>query len=1300
MNLFKWFSNLNINAKLSFSYFFIVAMVVAMSYVALSDVERLRNRAEQVANKQFAGLKLLTHIAEAYPLTLTRTRDAIFAPQANQRSLFREEIFFLEKQIDTWSRELDSKLETDEERELFERYSKALNTFRKKRGEVLSIDNNSVESEAALTKALYGDLQASSDELKNAIDDLIKKKEEVAEQSQAQNQATVREAYMTLLSLAAITILVIFVMWFVIKGYVSKPIEELEKSAAAVALGDLNVHIKGHRNDEIGKLSQSFNQIVRSLDQIVSQANAISQGDFSTNITPRSEKDQLAIALTRMTSNLRDQNYLKDGLTRLNVLLSGHYSTEELSERIISFLGEFLEVGCGVLYVYYDETRRLHLTSSYAFVERDSLRTSFGIKEGIVGQVAHERKPILLKNAQNETEMRITSGTVERKPTQVLAFPLVYENELCGVIELAAFEPFTALQRTFLEDATETMASHLYSALQESKMKLLFEMAESARKEAEEQAKRVEQANLQLKAEQMRVQQQSEELQQQNEEMQQQAEELQQTNEELQQQQEQLERQRSELEFRNELLVDAQKELETKAEELQRSSKYKSEFLANMSHELRTPLNSIILLSDMLRRNSTKTLSDREVQKCQVIYQSGNDLLNLINDILDISKIEAGRMVVNIFHFQTEELTAQLKALFDEIAKQKGLQFHIVDELQSELVNDRDKLAQVLKNFLSNAFKFTREGSVTLRISHNPDAKTKAKHPIRIGVKDTGIGIPKDKQKIIFEAFQQVDGSVSREFGGTGLGLSIARELTMMLGGELHLESKENEGSEFYILLPLRNEIRNSSIRDRQIEVNYEPKNLTMQAATEVAENAPRQMPMYRGVVKLSIDDDRETITEDDKVILIVEDNIDYANSLAEISRGAGMKALIATSAKEALSDLEQIVPVGILLDLGLPDMNGSELLELIKQKDELRAIPISIVSARDKNLELFEKGAIGYLQKPIEAWQVREEVVRLAGISSKQEKQMLLVEDDPIQQGFLLEMFNKEAVSCKAVTTEDAAKEELSKGAYDAVIADLNLEKGSGMALSRYIREQRMNIPVIIYTSKDLTPEETSELRLYSVSIIIKNPQSHNQLLDKTKMFLHQVSKETPIKSNKKPLFKPKPVVVEPEPLPLPPDPSTQNAPDIQPIQVVNEKLEKLLVNESESSNMLSGKRILIVDDDIRNVFVITSALENHEAEIFEALNGQEALNVLEEEEIDLILMDIMMPIMDGYETIKNIRKDERIKHIPIIAVTAKALKEDRDKCIEAGADDYMTKPIDYNLLLKLVREQLERLQKAKKLR
>jgi signal transduction histidine kinase/DNA-binding response OmpR family regulator/HAMP domain-containing protein len=1299
MNLFKWFSNLNINAKLSFSYFFIVAMVVSMSYVALSDIERLQNRAEQVANKQFAGLKLLTHIAEAYPLTLTRTRDAIFASQANQRSLFREEIFFLEKQIDTWSRELDSKLETKDERVLFERYEKALNTFRKKRAEVLSIDNKDAEAEAALTKALYGDLQASSDDLKNAIDDLIKKKEEVAEEKQAQNQETVREAYRLLLSLAALTVLVIFLMWLVIKGYVSRPIEELEKSAAAVALGDLEVRIKEDRNDEIGKLSKSFNQIVKSLAQIVNQANAISEGDFAIAITPRSEKDQLAIALTRMTSSLCDQYYLKDGLTRLNALLSGHYSTEEISERIISFLGEFLEVGCGVLYVYDEETKRLHLTSSYAFVERDSLRTSFAMKEGIVGQVAHERKPILLKNAQNETEIRITSGTIERKPTYIFAFPLVYENELCGVVELASFEPFTALQRTFLEDATETVASHLYSALQESKMKLLFEMAEAARKEAEEQTKRVEEVNLQLKAEQMRVQQQSEELQQQNEEMQQQAEELQQTNEELQQQQEQLERQRAELEFRNELLLDAQKELEAKAEELQRSSRYKSEFLANMSHELRTPLNSIILLSDMLRRSSTsKTFSERDIQKCQVIYQSGNDLLNLINDILDISKIEAGRMVVNIFHFQTEELTAQLKALFDEVAKQKGLQFHIIDEVRTELVNDRDKLAQVLKNFLSNAFKFTREGSVTLHLTYNPDPHTKAKYPIRIGVKDTGIGIPKDKQKIIFEAFRQVDGSVSREFGGTGLGLSIARELTMMLGGELHLESKENEGSEFYILLPLRNEIKNTSIRDRQIEVNYEPKQSAAQVAAETQGSPPRPASAYRGVVKLSIDDDRETITEDDKVILIVEDNIDYANSLAEITRGAGMKALIATSAKEALSDLEQIVPVGILLDLGLPDMNGSELLELIKQKDELRAIPISIVSARDKNLELFEKGAIGYLQKPIEAWQVREEVMRLAGISSKQEKQMLLVEDDPVQQGFLLEMFNKEAVSCKAVTTEDAAKEELSKGIYDAVIADLNLEKGSGMALSRYIREQRMNIPVIIYTSKDLTPEETSELRLYSVSIIIKNPQSHNQLLDKTKMFLHQVSKETPIKSNKKPLFKPKPVVVVPDPVP-PPDPATQNAPDIQPIQVVNEKLEKLLVNETESSNMLSGKRILIVDDDIRNVFVITSALENHEAEIFEALNGQEALDVLKEEDIDLILMDIMMPVMDGYETIKNIRKDERVKHIPIIAVTAKALKEDRDKCIEAGADAYMTKPIDYNLLLKLVREQLEKVQKAKKL-
>jgi len=1142
--------------------------------------------------------------------------------------------------------------------------------------------------------------------LKNTLDDLIKTKEEIAAKVQEDNDKVVQKAYTNLGVFGFLVLLITVLIPFWIKSQVSKPIEIMEEKAEQVALGNLEAgefKLRG-RNDEIGKLGQSFNEIIRSLGQIVNKANAISQGNYDVQLNVRGEKDDLSIALNEMTHSLRNQHYLKEGANQLNALLSGHFTSKEVGQKSISFLGEFLQVGCAVLYIYDEEDRKLKLYSSYAFTDRDRLSSEYHLGEGVVGQVAYEKKPIMLRNIPDNSQT-ITTGTISKTPSSTYTFPLLYETELCGIIELASFEPFTDLKKQLITSSGELISSHLYSALQSERIKNLFEVAQSAKREAQSKAKEIEKANELLKAEQMHVQQQSEELQQQNEEMQQQAEELQQTNEELQQQQEQLEKQRAELQIRNEQLTVIQTDLEEKADELGRASKYKSEFLANMSHELRTPLNSIILLSDMLRRNSSKNLSEKEIQKCSIVYQSGNDLLNLINDILDISKIEAGKMSVNIYHFHSSELLSHLKPLFDELARQKKLDFIVDDQLGIELFNDRDKISQVLKNFLSNAFKFTKKGSVTLRVSKSNHEKL----PVKISVIDSGIGIPQNKQKVIFEAFQQVDGSVSREFGGTGLGLSIARELTNMLGGEVHLSSEHGKGSEFYMLLPIENHIEEEDAKKRKLDVVYDKKRRPQQHSNaddvaQVKEKAAERR--FKRVAQLAVEDDREIAKEGDDIILIVEDNVDYANSLVEISRGLGFKSIIAVSGKEFWEDVEYFNPIGVLLDLGLPDITGAELLEQIKTKPKYRHIPITIVSARDRNIELLEKGAVGYLQKPIEAKAVRDEVLRLSGISHKSTKQMLIVEDDEFQQNYLLELFDKEGVVCKGVATETAAKQELEAGNYDIVIADLKLEKGTGMGLCRFIKEHNLNIPVIIYTGKDLTTSEKEEMRLYSVSVIIKHPQAYTQLLDKAKMFLHQVHEKNPTKktepnSSSKNESQNADVKKETTPTTFTERDSSNDHFNQGTLadfdSVVNKSLESYLADEADEDNSddLRGKCILIVDDDIRNVFVMTSALENHDADIIEAFNGKEALEILEEEPIDLILMDIMMPIMNGFETIENIRKQEKWKDLPIIAVTAKALEEDRKKCLEVGANDYMTKPVDYTVLMKLIKKNLQK-QKA----
>ncbi|WP_338814768.1 response regulator [Bernardetia sp. Wsw4-3y2] len=1308
----KWFNSFKLSTKITISFLIITVVVGVMSVFTLISIEDLRERSKEVSEVHFEGLRLLTHIAEAYPMMLVKTRDVILSETLTQRKQYAQQITRDERDIDEWTRQLGSKLPSEKEQELYEKYTTSLQEFHSLRVTALGLAIDEQDLQQA-NQLIYGELNKKAEELKTTLDNLIETKEKIAAQVQEDNDKLVQQAYKTLGGFGGLVFLITIFIPFWIKGQISRPIEIMEEKAEQVALGNLeNVEFKLRgRNDEIGKLGQSFNEIVKSLGQIVTKANAISQGNYDVQLNVRGEKDDLSIALNEMTHSLRNQDYLKEGANKLNALLSGHFTSKEVGQKSISFLGEFLQVGCAVLYIYDEEDRKLKLYSSYAFTDRDRLSSEYYLGEGVVGQVAYEKKPIMLRNIPDNTQ-NITTGTISKSPSSTYTFPLLYENELCGVIELASFEPFTELKKQLITSSAELISSHLYSALQSERIKNLFEVAQSAKREAQSKAKEIEKANALLKEEQMHVQQQSEELQQQNEEMQQQAEELQQTNEELQQQQEQLERHRTELQIRNEQLTVIQADLEEQADELGRASKYKSEFLANMSHELRTPLNSIILLSDMLRRNSSKNLSEKEVQKCSIVYQSGNDLLNLINDILDISKIEAGKMSVNIYHFHTGELLSHLKPLFDELARQKKLDFIVDDQLGIELFNDRDKISQVLKNFLSNAFKFTKKGSVTIRITKSNHDKL----PVKISVIDSGIGIPHNKQKVIFEAFQQVDGSVSREFGGTGLGLSIARELTNMLGGEVHLSSEHGKGSEFYMLLPIENHIEEEDAKKRKLDVVYDKKRKPQLRSNaddvaQVKEQAAERK--YKRVAQLAVEDDRENANQGDDIILIVEDNVDYANSLVEISRGLGFKSIIAVSGKEFWQDVEYFNPLGVLLDLGLPDITGAELLEQIKTKPKYRHIPITIVSARDRNIELLEKGAVGYLQKPIEAKAVRDEVLRLTGISHKSTKQMLIVEDDEFQQNYLLELFDKEGVVCKGVATEAAAKQELETGNYDIVIADLKLEQGTGMGLCRFIKEHSLNIPVIIYTGKDLTASEKEEMRLYSVSVIIKHPQAYTQLLEKAKMFLHQVHEKNPTKGSTKKEKEETTTNLETNAESNTENSESENVTTFAERDnsndhfnketsedfdsIVNKSLESYLADEADEANSddLRGKRILIVDDDIRNVFVMTSALENHDADIIEAFNGKEALEVLEEESVDLILMDIMMPIMNGFETIENIRKQEKWKDLPIIAVTAKALEEDRKKCLEVGANDYMTKPVDYTILMKKIKQHLNK-QKA----
>lgn len=1290
--ILKW----SITTKLTLSYLIITAFVAVMGYLEYTSLQKVEERGREMHDKHLQGMAYLTRIAESYPLTLAQLRDLLLADSTIERDIARNRVLRERDNIREWSNMLRSRLVNDQEREVFDKYEKALTGFEEQRDRFMELVGRKQTDEAR--QLLYGSLNTKAEQLQTRIDQLISLKTEDAAAAQRENSEAAYDAVFRLSGMVATVIVFSVLIAFFVYYHISVPIKILENKAHQLSLGSTELPESGlsRRKDEIGAMTRSFNGVVQSLGHLVEQSKSIAGGNYDVKVNVRSDKDVLAHSLNEMTRSLKDQNWRKDGSNRLNHMLSGHLSLQEISENTISFLGEFMEVGSGVIYIWDERKEELALFNSYAYTEREHDRNRFKLGEGIVGQAALERKTILLRQGA-ENGLQIVSGTLKREPLNVLVFPLVYEDELCGVIELASFRPYGDLERQFIDEVSENIASHIYSAQQSDRIQLLLKEAEQAKKEANEQAAKTLEANKKLKAQQETLEQQTRDLQQQSEELQQQAEEMQQQSEELQQTNDTLEEQREALEQQNKEMEEAKFKLEEQAKELKQASQYKSEFLANMSHELRTPLNSIILLSDMLRRNAKGNLSEKESQKADIIYHSGNDLLNLINDILDISKIEAGRMTVNLHHFQSRELVEELRGLFEEVANQKGLKFEIRDEFEDEMVNDKDKIKQVLKNFLSNAFKFTKQGGVYFTISQTGDKDL----PLKLSVRDTGVGIPEDKQGLIFEAFQQADGSVSREFGGTGLGLSIAREMSRLLGGEVGLESEAGKGSDFYLLIPIKNNAIETGKLGEDVEVNYqrpsgerrklqsgERKARTDRAEAEEAK-VRSKMSSYRPKVgRLAVNDDRKELKQNDRYILIVEDNVDYANSLAEIVRDSGFKALITIQGKDALSLVEEYEPIGILLDLGLPDISGENILEHFKKNKHLQHIPICIVSARDVDLSLLEKGAIEYLQKPIAAEAVKEAVQRLVGITEKTTKQLLVVGDEPSQSDMLLEIIGKEGAETKAVNTVEAAYQELSTGAYDAIVVDIAVEKRSGINVCRYVHEQDYKIPVIIYTAEDLTPEEEKELQLYTVSVIIKGEESEFKLLEKVQLFLHQMQqsaeqkletaepKEKPQKAEKKP--------AEPEEI-------------VTTEQIINIDLEQLLSDDldeeerTESTGSLQDVRILVVDDDVRNVFVLTSALENHDAIMYEAFNGQEALEVLEQEEVDLVLMDIMMPILDGYETMRLIRQNADFKDLPIIAVTAKVQKEDREKCFEAGANAYLSKPIDYQELMKVIRKSLK---------
>ncbi|WP_108060290.1 response regulator [Poseidonibacter lekithochrous] len=978
----------------------------------------------------------------------------------------------------------------------------------------------------------------------------------------------------------------------------------------------LYIVIEKYIINSLNRFHHGLNSFFKYLNR---EANDVEMLDDSTKdeIGTMSKAVNTGIEKVRNTIQKNDdETWIKDGVNKLNQILINIKSLNEVSTQSINFVSNYITAGVGVLYIYNKNNDKLEQYSSFAHVVRDELSSSFRMGEGIVGQVAFQKQAILLRNIKKDENL-ITTGTVTQSSYNTYTFPLIYNDELFGVVELGSFDEFDKNSIDFLDAINKTICIALSTALQANKVQELLDNTKIANSELERKQFELQEANAQMEEQQVQ-------LEEANSNMEEQQQQLEEANANMEEQQQQLKISEQNLKLQNQQLEETKIDIERKADELTQSGKYKSEFLANMSHELRTPLNSIILLSSLLEKNSKKTLNNDDIKKAQTIFESGNDLLRLINDILDLSKVESGKMQVIIDNFDSSELLRQMKNTFDFTAQDMGLEFKIIDEYKNIIHNDRDRIAQIIRNLVSNAFKFTKEGSITLKIEKSNDASK----DFRISVIDTGIGIPKEKQDLIFKAFTQADGGTSREYGGTGLGLSISKEFSKLLGGYISLSSEVNIGSIFSIDLPnlKSSDVENVSVHAQNIE------------STKTIESKKEFTPLVHTRSKTP-NDDRNIISENDEAYLIIDDDEIFAEVVYDEIKKDDSLALMAFDGTSGLELVNNYNIKGIMLDLTLPDMDGVDVLKELKSNTKTRHIPVHVISSKDKNHETLELGAIGYLQKPVFDGDINEVITSIDSFQKKKIKDLLIVEDNEVHREALIELVGV-GVNITGVKSASEAIEEVKKELYDTVVVDLGLMGSSGYEVCEYIKNVHPNLPIIIYTGKDITNEDKIKLQEYSNSIIIKTANSNERILNEINLFLHRDNHEE---------------------------------------ETNNEIFE--LIDLSETN-------ILIVDDDIKNIFVLDAALKEFDANTFTAFNGKEALELLEKNNnIDLILMDIMMPVMNGYEAMEKIREDKNLQHIPIIAVTAKAMKDDREKCISLGADDYMSKPIDLNILGNLIK-------------
>ncbi|WPO78308.1 HAMP domain-containing protein [Flavobacterium sp. KACC 22761] len=985
--------------------------------------------------------------------------------------------------------------------------------------------------------------------------------------------------------------------------------------------------------ENVNQLAANLTTQVRAISEV---ASAVTQGDLTRTIgvEAKGEVEALKDTINQMISNLKattlrnqEQDWLKSNLAKFTQMLQGQKELNAVTKKILSELAAVVTAQHGLFYILEEGEdfmdSKLNLIASYAYIKRKDSITQYAMGEGLIGQVAIEKERIILSNVPKDY-IRINSGLGDAKPKDVIILPVLFEGRLKAVIELASLDTFSQTHLDFLEGLTESIGIVLNTIESNSRTEELLVQSQSLANE--------------LKSQQ---------------------EVLKNTNEELEEKAILLANQKEEVELKNQEVEVARKALEEKADQLTLTSKYKSEFLANMSHELRTPLNSLQILANELIANRDGNLSEKQIQFAKTINSCGDDLIQLINDILDLSKIESGYISVDYNPISFAEISRFVESTFNPISQAKHLDFEILmdDNLPELMETDSQRLNQILKNLLSNSFKFTEKGQVRLNIyKADNNWKTKninlenAEAVVAFEISDTGIGISKEKQNIIFEAFQQAEGSTSRKYGGTGLGLSISRGLSDLLGGSIELESDTNIGSKFTLFLPLKF-VHVPEIED--INVTEEPN--VLHAGKSRLKSLPSSSFNKSDVDLYFVDevgDDRANIKPDDKILLIAEDNITFAKILLERAHQYDIKAVVTTKGNDVVDYINQFQPHAITMDLNMPDTSGWKILDRLKTDFTLRHIPVYIISGEDERNKGLKRGARNFLVKPVKNDLLTAMFNDIHDFKNKKEKNLLIVDDNPMDLKRIVEAVKGDDISISTALTAKDAVELIKEKSFDCIILDLVLPDADGLDL---INDLENNIngqetAIIIHSAGDVNKKQKSKLSRFAHSIIAKSAVSIDELVDQTALFLHRVHKDLP--------------------------------------EQMREQIETYYLKE----DVLINKKVLLVDDDVRNLFALTTALERFGLDVISAESGHEAIEILNQNtKMDIVLMDIMMPELDGYETMKIIRKNAKHKDLTIIAVTAKAMKGDRQRCIESGASDYITKPVNVEQLSSLMRVWLK---------